>query len=285
MIKKKANTQVIASVILLVTAVVFGLMLFNVGNRFVNSGKIYARYHLMETGYILETLLASPSVVKVDYNFDLSDYEFEFDAGSYNVLVGGLNSGSYYLTYDRKTAISLGPFSYFNFFLRSNNVKFSYLEVQQDQYLCPYIETKIDLPKILILILNNEDIYFNDLKNIYEEVKRINKKGEIYFQDLSNEEEFNLDIENNLSIIVNDIKDNIDIIIYYKNDLESLKFGCLLYNKINEIEFDFVDIALVPSNEIISNVQIDINFESPSIERNKVFIPQKIYDAIEVYFK
>lgn len=282
MYKKAANTQLIASMILILTAILFGMMLLNVGNRFVNQGAIYSKYHLMESSYIFQTMYMAPSSVVLRYDFDLTNFNFNFDDNKYYVELTGFESDEKTFTRDKTIDIDIGPFSRPNFFLRTSRLVFSNKQGDVNNILCPNKNTFIQNPIILIGILNNENSYNSRLMSYYNIVYEQFSKGTVYFKD------FNEDYAtpgNNISIIVSDFNDDKDIIIYYKPNLRNAKLGCLVFNKINEINFNEINIVLAPSNEIYSDLQINLNFDSDNLGTRDVEIPFKLNDALGVFFK
>jgi hypothetical protein len=261
------------------------MMLFNIGNRFINDGAIFAKYHVMETGYILETILASPSVVLLDYNFDLFRFDFELYDNEYSAKMDGFIVSQYSFTVDKNIDIDFAPFSLFNEFYLASYLRFSMkndeFKNNLNDYLCPNYNSKVNSPIILIGIIKNDDKFNIDLMNYYDQVSA--KFSNVIFEDISTTNK--ITAPNNLSIIVSDSNNEIDIIIYYQPNLKSIKLSCLIFNQINNIDFNKLDMVLVPSETITSDVQIDINFNSINIGTKDVQIPLKVEEAIRVFYR
>ena len=279
--KKAANTQLIASMILILTAIIFGMMLLNIGNRFVNQGAIYSKYHLMETSYIFQTIYFAPSSVFLEYDFDLSNFNFYFDDDKYIVESKGFSSDETNFPRDKNVDIIIGPFSRPNYFVKTSNLIFSENKGNIQDYLCPNKDTSIQDPTILIGVLNNDIIHKTRIDNYYYYIN--DYFDNVRYNDYTENPE--TQVEYNLSIIISDFENENDIIIYYKPNIMSAKFACIIFNKINEINFNDINMVLVPSNDIYSDIQININFESNNIGNLHIQIQSKLKETIEVYFK
>jgi hypothetical protein len=277
---KKASSVLVSRLILLLVALIFILMLFNVGDRFLTKGGVFAKYHLMESAYVMETLLASPSSAVLNYHFDLNGFNFKFDNESYSVNYNNFDSGIYKFTFDKNVKIHLSPFSEFNYFQRSTGLTFSDKTPSYNDYLCPVVDSSLQNPILLIGILNENIENKNNLMAYYNSIYQNYKKGQVLFEDISQSKK--ITVNNDLSIVFSDSESEIDIIIFYKPSLSNAKIACMIFDNINSINENDVKIILVPTNHIFSDLQININFAT--IGALDVQIPSKVSNSVEEYF-
>ena len=280
---KKANTQLISAVILFLAAIVFSIMLFNIGDRFINNDGVYIKYHLMETAYVMETMLAAPSFVRIDYNFDLSKYEFYFSSGNYYVRLKGLDSEAYDFTYDHFVNYKLGPFGFPNYFSRTNVLKFSENEPKNIAYLCPSINTKINNPSIVMSIMPENQAHYQNLYNFYTYIND-RFEGTTYFKQLSSKEDLFL-FDANLSIIMSNKDEMIyDVVIYYTPNLENAKFSCILYNLIHS-NIENIEIVLAPNNNLKSDIEFVLNLDtSDLVQKEDLMLKSSLNFALGEFF-
>jgi hypothetical protein len=278
--KKKAQVKIIGATILILTALINGFMFLNIGDRFINHGGVYSKYHLLESAYLIETVFAYPSIVEVNYPFDLTEFNYDLSGNEYTVISKGFDSDKYILTYTKGIKFNIGPFDLNNFISRSSEISFSKNKINLTDHLCPYYNSTLKNPKIVVALYNLNDTNYDDLYSYYTEVNK--KSSNVFFINLKNKE---IDITNDFSIIVSDNNNHDGILIYYNPNLMNIKFSCLLFNEINKLFEHDINLVLIPSYVINSDIQIKINFEDNNINSKRVLIPIVLSKTLEDFFK
>lgn len=278
--KKGTNLKIVSYAFLLIGAIVFGVMLFNVGERFINDTSVYSLYYLMDGVYLMQTLMLSPSLAFIEYPQEMSRFSFEIENNELNVLVDDLKWDSYKMDFDQTVKYNFERGTIIeNYYIRDHQISFSNEKPITYKFICPYVEINYLNPKLLLAVYPNDNKEFDDyLKKFYFELNEKRSNVEIFNLHIDEDEILNYDFDNyDLSISLSTREFEPDVVIYFKPSEKNSRFACLYAN---HLDIEGLKFVVLPSEQILTDIKIE--YKLPI--KNDVKILLDFYKSVNYFF-